>query len=239
MLQAASPCDPLFDVIPPHLPPHLATQLSRNESVFNIISESAEARPSRSLGACLLPAFANRAQLYWYGLDFPINPAIGGSAEYWAPDGNPQGLRCSDGWRRRCLSGWNRRSTDLSSGPWAAAGDIRALMRRRGRWKHDRPGSFKAAQRPTDSGDHAWCNTNRDTNRTTWLSRGEIHRRGQPAGVPSVSKGELRRRSSLTQRRKTAGKTKVLQDVSTRFPVGDERHHPHSRVASDNPALLA
>src|SRR5262244_1911042 len=89
-----------------------------------------------------------------------------------------------------------------------------------------------AAQRATDSGDHAWCNTNRDTNRTTWLSRGEIHRRGQPAGVPSVSKEELRRRSSLTQRRKTAGKTKVLQDVSTRFVVGDERHHPQSRVAT-------
>ena len=24
----------------------------------------------------------------------------------------------------------------------------------------------------------------------------------------------------------------MLQDVSTRFPVGDERHHPHSRVAT-------
>jgi len=30
-------------------------------------------------------------RLYWYGLDFPINPAIGGSGEFWARDGNRDG----------------------------------------------------------------------------------------------------------------------------------------------------
>jgi hypothetical protein len=45
-------------------------------------------------------------RLYWYGLDFPINPAIGGSGEFWAPDGNPDGCDApADGGGNVCPAG--------------------------------------------------------------------------------------------------------------------------------------
>jgi len=64
------------------------------------------------------------------------------------------------------------------------------------------------------------------------LSHADKSIAGESAGVPSVSKRELRRRSGLAQRREMAWKAQVLQDASTGFPLGDERHHPHSRAAT-------